>query len=200
MKHARIALAALALAAPLTATSAFAFDLPKIGLPSLLHGGSKDAPPAPSGAAAECPTVFIDNGASMVRVPPEADGASVRYQLTIDTSARECAIEGEQLTVKVGIEGGAVLGQQGAPGSYGANIAVALRHVKDNSLVSVKNYHVTATIPPGGARGDFRLIADPIQAPLMSPHPHNDYEIIVGFTKGAADAEKPAGKKKKGQR
>jgi hypothetical protein len=197
-----LAYAGLALAATLAGGAACAWELPKMGLPALF-GGSKETA-LPPGVIADCPEVFMDNGASMTRVPPDADSANVRYQLSISATARECILDGDKLSIKVGVEGSAILGPVGAPGSYGANINIAVRRVKENDLVSSKNYRVAAAIPAGANRGDFHLIADAILVPQISPKAQNDYEIIVGFAQGGAGdgVEKPmrAGKRKKSKR
>lgn len=171
-------------------TTAYALEMPKF------FGESSPT----LNVTQDCPVVFIDNGASMIRMPQDADASSVRYQLSIDQTARECLIEGENVSIKLGIEGGVVLGPAGAPGAFTATISVALRRLKDYSLVSSKSYQVSASVSPGGMRGDYRLLADPISVPLVSKRAHEDYEIIVGFSQGASTSPaKPVGKKKKSQ-
>lgn len=195
------ALAASALAATFAGGGALAWEMPKMGLPAIF-GGSKETT-LPPGVIADCPEVFMDNGASMTRVPADADSANTRYQLSISATARECMLDGDKLSIKVGIEGSAILGPVGAPGAYGANVNIAVRRVKENDLISSKDYRVTATIPSGANRADFHLIADAISVPAVSPKAQNDYEIIVGFApEGASDASKPArpGKRKKSKR
>lgn len=171
-------------------TTAYALEMPKF---------FGESPPT-SNVTQDCPVVFIDNGASMIRMPQDADASSVRYQLSIDQTARECLIEGENVSIKLGIEGGVVLGPAGAPGAFTATISVALRRLKDYSLVSSKSYQVSASVAPDGMRGDYRLLADPISVPLVSKRAHEDYEIIVGFSQGGSTSPaKPVGKKKKSQ-
>ncbi len=171
-------------------TTAYALEMPKF---------FGESPPT-SNVTQDCPVVFIDNGASMIRMPQDADASSVSYQLSIDQTARECLIEGENVSIKLGIEGGVVLGPAGAPGAFTATISVALRRLKDYSLVSSKSYQVSASVSPGGMRGDYRLLADPISVPLVSKRAHEDYEIIVGFSQGGSTSPaKPVGKKKKSQ-
>lgn len=182
--------AALALS---TMSAADAFELPKIGVPNFF--GSKEGAPPPPGATPDCPEIFLEPGASMLRAPPDADGASVRYQLSIRETARECIIDGDRLTIRVGVEGAAVLGAVGQPGTYGANLRIAIRRQKDDSIVESKAYHVSASIPTGGTRAEFRIVTEPVTMPVMSPRAQEDYEILVGFTQGAA--EKPAREKKR---
>lgn len=190
---------ALVVAAGLSAPSAHAFELPKVGMPDLFGGGSAGSSQAP-GAVADCPVIVIGDGAQMIRSPAGAEAANVHHQVSIKSTARQCIVEGDHLTINVGIEGDAVLGPAGAPGSYGGVIRVALRRTKDDSIVSSKNYRVGAAVPSGAARADFRLLADPILAPA-SAKPQEDFEIVVGFTEGAADvADNKPERKKKGRR
>ncbi|WP_442754792.1 hypothetical protein ACNHKD_17630 [Methylocystis sp. JAN1] len=199
MKNAFVGWAAIALAVCLAAQEAEAFELPKVGMPEMLGGGS-DAPQAP-GATADCPVVVVDDGAQMIRSPAGADAANVHHQVSIKSTARECVVNGPNLTINVGVEGDAMLGPTGSPGSYGGTIRVALRRTTDNSTLASKNYRVSATIPPNAARADFRLLAEPISAPA-SGKAHEEYEIVVGFADGAASepGDKPVRKKKKGRR
>lgn len=173
--------------------AAEAFDLPKIGVPSIL--GGKQGEPPPPGVTPDCPEIFLDPGAAMLRSPPEADSASVRYQLSIRETARECVIDGDRLTIRIGVEGAAMLGAVGQPGTYGANLRIAVRRQKDDEIVSSKVYRVSASIPAGGTRAEFRIVADPVTIAVMSPRAQEDYEILVGFTQGGA--EKPAREKKR---
>lgn len=198
MKTAFAGVAALAFAAGMGAQNVSAFEFPKLGLPSLL-GGSKDGTLKP-GATADCPVIVMDDGAHMLRTPPGADAASVHHQLSIKNTARECIVDGDHMTIRVGVEGDAMLGPVGSPGSYGGTIRVALRRTKDDSIITSKTYRVNSTIPAGAARADFRLLADPISAPAIAKA-QDEYEILVGFTEGSTDAaDKPDGNKKKGRR
>lgn len=191
-------LALLALGGCLLAGPAHAIDMPSLKMPTMFGG---EAPKGLKNVTQDCPSVFIDNGASNIRVPADADVHSVRYQLLIDRTARECEVDGSDVTIKVGIEGGAVLGPVGAPGNYGATIRVALRNIKTYAEITSKTYRVTATIPAGGTRGDFRLLADTITAPMIGKRAQEEYEVIVGFAEGGSEkGEKPAGGKKKGRR
>lgn len=191
-------LAALALLAAQGAQKAAAFEFPKLGVPELL-GGQKQTPRTP-GATVDCPVIVAEDGAQMLRTPVGADAASVHHQVSIKNIAHECIVNGDQILIRVGVEGDAMLGPAGAPGSFGGTIRVALRQTKDDSIISSKNYRINAVIPAGGARADFRLLADPLTAPATGK-PQEDYEILVGFTEGAADAgDKPTRSRKKGRR
>ncbi|WP_363349867.1 hypothetical protein [Methylocystis echinoides] len=189
-------LAALVLLAASGAQEATAFDFPK--WPEAL-GGKKESPQTP-GATTDCPVIVAEDGAQMLRAPAGADAASVHHQVSIKNIARECILNGDQIVIRVGVEGDAMLGPAGAPGSYGGTIRVALRQTKDDSIVSSKNYRINAVIPANGTRADFSLLAEPLSAPANGKA-QEEYEVLVGFTEGLADAaDKPARGRKKGRR
>ncbi|MBM3561670.1 MAG: hypothetical protein FJX48_00670 [Alphaproteobacteria bacterium] len=185
---------ALSTSVALTPVAVAAFELPKLRVPSIFGGEQKEGEPPPAGATPDCPQIFVDSGAAMLRSPADADSANVRYQLSLGETARQCIIDSDGLTIRVGIEGSAVLGAAGQPGVFGANLRVAIRRQKDDTVVASKIYRVSASIPKGGTRGEFQVIADPITVPMMSPRAQDDYEILVGFTQGA---EKPGIEKKR---
>lgn len=185
---------ALSTSIALAPAVASAFELPKLRVPGIFGGEQKSGEPPPAGATPDCPEVFIESGAAMLRSPPDADAANVRYQLSLGETARQCIVEGDHLTIRVGVEGSAVLGAAGQPGVFGANLRVAIRRQKDDTLVASKIYRVSASIPKGGTRNEFQVIADPFTVPVMSPRAQDDYEILVGFTQGA---DKPAVEKKR---
>lgn len=181
MKSSFAGLTALALAAGAGVSGAGAFDLPKFGIPSF---SGAEGPMTP-GATPDCPVIVVDDGGHMLRTPPDADAANVHHQVSIKDTARECIITGDQLNIRVGIEGDAVLGPVGAPGAYGATLHIALRRIKDESIVASKDYRVGATIPAGAARASFHLIADPITI-ASTPKPQDEYDILIGLTNGSA--------------
>lgn len=191
----RKALAIMLVAGAIPGGPAAGFELPSL---KMFGGGGEAAGP---NVTQDCPAIFIDNGASMIRMPPEADASSVRYQLAISSSVRECMIEGDKVKINVGVEGGAVLGPAGAPGTFAASINIAVRRLKDYAAIESKNYRVTTTVAAGATRGDFRLLAEQFAIPLLGKRPIEDYEILVGFTEGGAEApQKPPrhAKKSKG--
>ena len=199
MRQVSIPWRVLILATGLSTSAAAALEFPKIGVPAMLGGSEEEGPKAP-GATADCPVIVLEDGAQMIRAPANADAASVHHQVSIKSTARECIVEGDHLRINVGVEGDAMLGPAGAPGSYGGVVRVALRQTKDDAVLVSRTYRVNATIGAGAARADFRFLADPLTAPTVAGA-HEDYEILVGFTEGAAaPADRPVRGKRKGRR
>jgi hypothetical protein len=186
----------LALACAFTPKATVGFELPKI--PKFFGVGedSGGQSPGSSSSTLSCPEIHIVGGSPELRSPPGATPGSVRYQIRLGDMARECALEGDRLSIKVGVEGAAVLGPAGQPGSYYGNLRVAVQRQKDDAVVDSKVYRVGATIPAGEVRAPFRLVADPILVP-NGAHAADDYVVIVGM-QGGPDAEavaaKPRGK------
>ncbi|WP_018266737.1 hypothetical protein [Methylosinus sp. LW4] len=190
-----------AIAAALAASGASAFDFPN---PLSVFGGGEKEPQksdrpvqAAPGAAVDCPEILVDTGAATLRVPPGADNSSVRYQLSLSHLARECTVSGDQILIKVGVEGAAVLGPNGQPGSFSGALKIAARRQKDESILASKTYHISASVPAGAARGEFRVISEPLAVPYLGAQAADDYEILVGFEGGAADKSAPAQKRRK---
>ncbi|HMK88044.1 MAG TPA: hypothetical protein VK446_00210 [Methylocystis sp.] len=154
------------------------------------RGGTRADPK--SKGLANCPDVVVDGGAAELRSPAGADAASVRYQFSIADVARECALNGDAITVRVGVQGAAVLGPAGQSGSYSGDLRIALRRKSDARLFGEKTHRVSATIPAGAARGEFIVLVEDLSAPFISAKAADDYEVMVGFQGGGESAPKPS--------
>ena len=72
--------------------------------------------PTPSAPDVECPGVDIRTGASTMNLAAKAADATagdLRYQLSFGQTARECAVQGATMIVKVGVQGRVILGPAG---------------------------------------------------------------------------------------
>src|SRR6516165_7964577 len=82
--------------------------------------------PTPSAPDIECPGVDIRTGASTMNIAAKTTDPTVgdlRYQLSFGQTARECAVQGATMIVKVGVQGRVILGPMGGP----RNVAAPLR-------------------------------------------------------------------------
>jgi hypothetical protein len=177
--------------------SALAFDLPKF---SIFGGGDdKGGQPESDAQGTSCPEFLIANMSPELRVPAGADAGSVRYQIKVSQMARQCAVQGDTLSIKIGVEGAAVLGPAGQPGSYYGTLKVAVQRAKDDTVLGSNTYRVGGTIAAGETRAPFRLVADPISVP-NDAHAGDEYVVVVAM-QGGGDAEaaasKPKGKRRK---
>src|SRR6185312_9291266 len=65
----------------------------------------------------ECPSVQVRNGASTWQTPTGGSTTDLRYQASLGQMARECALLGDTMTVKVGVEGRLLVGPKGTAGN-----------------------------------------------------------------------------------
>ncbi len=162
-----------------------------------LHNSNdqKAGPPGSPGHHLFCPEVIVLDGTAAVQVhaatPPT--NMNLRYQYALGDVVRECAVQGDQLAVKVGIAGNVLLGPAGAPASFSVPLRVAIVGAKDNQPIVTKLYRVGATIAAGQVQTDFSLVTEPLLVPFTQDHTEDDYTIKVGIDEGP---EKPAGKHK----
>lgn len=135
-----------------------------------------------------CPYVDVREGAAAHRVyAGQPSNATVRYQFSMGDIARECRVAGNQLILKIGVEGRVLLGPAGAPGSFTVPVTIAVRDEATKQFVANRSYKVPANVPQGGANTSFAVVADEISVPLKSLAGNDDYQVFVGFD-GASSA------------
>ncbi len=138
----------------------------------------------PDGSVADlaCPYVDVREGAAAHRVYAGGQSnANVRYQFSMGDIVRSCRIEGNQLIVKVGVEGKVLLGPAGAPSSFTVPITVAVRREEGLQFINTRTYRVAAAIPAGASQTTFAMVSDEIAVPFISPKSNEDYQVFVGF-------------------
>src|SRR5258707_7206984 len=85
------------------------------------------AQPTTSSMDENCPPADIRQGASTLAIATktqQATGSDLRYQLSITQLARQCALEGPEIRMRVGVQGRVIVGPAGAP----KPVDVAPRH------------------------------------------------------------------------
>ena len=151
------------------------------------RGKSDSSSPAstdPKDRVIDCPEVRVPSGESALRVGGEGS-PSVRHQFSVGQVARECGVAGKELTIKVGVKGRVVLGPAGTPGSYSAPLSISIRQQQGEKILVSKVFNVGATIAPGVTGADFTIVTEPLAVPFTTEHAADDYEVVVGFAKGA---------------
>jgi hypothetical protein len=137
-------------------------------------------------AAADCPGIEIRPGASTYSVGAGPGGGAtpttLRYQAVIANTARECAVQGGTMTIKVGVQGRIILGPAGGPGQLDVPMRIAL--VKDSAerkTVWTKLYRVAVSIPPGQTNVPFVHIEENMSFPLPATADLDAYVIYIGY-------------------
>ncbi len=162
--------------------------------------GKAPAPP-PSATPSGCPeiTVLDGTGAQRVMAGGAAGNAGLKHQFSISDVARECQVSGNQMVLKVGVEGKVLLGPAGTPGTFDVPLRVAIvDRISEKPLLS-KLYRVSASIPAGRTGTNYSLVADSLVVPFAAGRTAQDYSIKIGIDtagRGGDVASKPTRRRK----
>ena len=162
------------------------------------------APQAAAGTPAadiECPSVEYRQGAATMAVNSpgyENEALGLRYQASFTQTARECILRGNDLTIKVGVQGRIVVGPAGAPGSINIPLRYALvREGKEPKTLWTKLFMIPVTIPENQLNLPFLHIEEEMTVPRPSGDEIEAYVIYIGFDpEGATAKPKPVAKPK----
>ena len=178
---------------------------------SLFGGGSSDTakPATPAGpkqlddadAELTCPPVQIRAGASTYSVGTpgkEAVGNDIKFLASITKMARQCTLNGGEITAKIGIQGRVIVGPAGAPPTIQVPLRVAVvRGGVGEKTIMTKAYQTTVQIDESGSV-PFSLVAEDIVYPAPSAADNDNYVFYIGFDPQAIKPEpKPRAPKKK---
>jgi hypothetical protein len=134
-----------------------------------------------------CPVVDVREGAAAHRVYAGAQSnANVRYQFSMGDIARQCRVQGNQIVLKIGVEGRVLLGPAGSPGSFSVPVSIAVRDEATRQFVATRTYRVAANIPQGSANTEFAVVSDEIAIPFKGLAANEDFIIFVGFDGASA--------------
>ena len=182
--------------------STSALDLFSTSSKATSGDGSGGADP---NADIECPGIQVRSGAATLMIgnkPGEGEPSALdlRYQVTINRTARECRVTAGVMTMKVGIEGRAITGPAGGPGTIDIplRIAIVQEGVNPKTILS-KFAREQVTITSSAERATFTHIDPEISFPMPQPAANIDaYVVYVGFDPLGAEQEKrrPAAKPK----
>ena len=175
-----------------------------------LFGGKSEEPPPAEGAPPAvtdnpndltCPPVSIRAGASTYAVAAPGKqpiGNDLRFQATITRTARECSINGGEITARVGIQGRVIAGPAGAPSSVEIPLRVAVvQGGVQEKTIATKAYHTTVTMTEDSSV-PFALVAEDLVYPAPSGAVGDSYIFYIGFDPQALKPEpKPKAAKKK---
>ncbi len=130
----------------------------------------------------ECPSIQVRSGASTWQEPPGGGTTDLKYQASLGQMARECAILGDTMTVKVGVEGRLLTGPKGAAGTIEVPLRLALveEGPKPRS-VWTKFYAIPVNIQPGQSGTPFTHVEDDLTFQLPASKNTDAFVIYVGF-------------------
>lgn len=146
----------------------------------------------------DCPEVKIRYGAATLMIGDKPGGGEpaaldVKYQGTILRTARECHLNGNIMTIKVGIEGRVITGPAGGPGTVDVpvRIAVVQESVNNTKAIVSKLDQQKVTVNNAVDRVTFTVIDPDISFPLPTPVTDiSQYVVYVGFDAIGAQMQK----------
>jgi hypothetical protein len=149
----------------------------------------------------DCPAVDIRTGGGTLAVaakPQEPTANDLRYQLTFIELARQCFANGNTVTIRVGVQGRAIVGPAGAPAQVSAPIryAVVQEGVQPKTIVT-KFRRVPVELSSGNAI--FTDIEEDLSFPMAPSAVLQSYVVYVGFD-DAGDRGQPQKKGPKAQK
>ena len=161
------------------------------------------APPPPMLSMEDnCPTVDIRQGAGTLAEGTKGQPTSandVRYQLTFTQIARQCALTGQTIKMRVGVQGRAVAGPAGAPSQVEVPLRYAVvREGPEPITIATKFKRIALDLPPGALNGLFTDIEGDLTFPLPPIDQLPAYVVYVGFDAiGDRTERRPPAKKGK---
>jgi hypothetical protein len=173
------------------------------GLPSWFSSSSDRSAQASVGPTAiddDCPSVDIRAGASTHSVATKLQAATandLRYQLSFHQTARQCALLGTTVRMRVGVQGRVVVGPAGAPAQVDVPLryAVVREGVEPKTIVT-KFRRFPVALPSGAPHVIFTDIEEDLSFPMPSLAELQTYVVYVGFDDlGDRNERRPPAKK-----
>ncbi len=101
-----------------------------------------------------CPALdILENKAAYRGGTPAQQASGVAFQASIAMWRRECAFQGGQLRIRVGVEGRVLLGQNGRPGTFSVPVRVVVKRRSD--VVAQRFVRLSVTVPANDTQADF---------------------------------------------
>jgi hypothetical protein len=157
------------------------------------------AQPTPPSMEENCPPADIRQGASTLAVAAKTQqptASDLRYQLSITQLARQCALDGPEIRIRVGVQGRVIVGPAGAPNQVDVPLryAVVREGVEPKTIVS-KFRRIPVALPPGSGNVTFTDIEEDLRFPMPTPAELEAYVIYIGFD-DVGDRSRPTPAKK----
>jgi len=146
-----------------------------------------------------CPSVAIRSGASTLSVGAPgkpASGNDLRYQGSVTRTARDCNLQGNQVTARIGIQGRIIAGPAGAPATVDVpmRVAVVQEGAPDKVIVTKA---LRTTVAMEGDNTEFSIVVEDLAYPVPTVAANDKYIFYVGFDPAALKPEPAARGRKK---
>ncbi len=155
--------------------------------------GPDGAPLRTPASDVDCPQVTVRTGAATWQIPPGTGPTNIRYQASLGQLARECALLGDAMTVRVGIEGRVLVGPKGGPGNVSIPVRIAVIHEGPQPrTLWTKFYSIPVSIAQGTTQAAFAQVEDDVTFQLPANKSElAAYVVYVGFDPQGATPARP---------
>jgi len=128
----------------------------------------------------------------------ESSALSLRYQGSLLQTARECIVAGNNMTIKVGVQGRIVVGPAGGAGTVNVPLRYALvREGLQPQTLWTKLFMVPVTIPAGEPHLIWQHVEEEMTVPRPSTADLEGYVVYIGFDPEGAKSKPPVAAKPK---
>lgn len=136
-----------------------------------------------------CPAIdILENGAGYRGSGSGAQASQVTYQASITTTARECIFQGNQLRLRVGVEGRVLLGPGGKAGTFSVPVRIVVKRRAD--VVAQRFSRVSVSIPAGETQNDFAYVEENLVVPMSENDPGDEFDIYIGLDPTGQQAQR----------
>jgi hypothetical protein len=147
-----------------------------------------------------CPGVDYRQGAATYNITDsksaESAALNLKYLASFVKTARECDVRGDNVTIRVGVQGRVVVGPAGSPGTVTIPLRYALvKEGIDPNVVWTKFYSFNVTITSANLNVPFSHIEEDMTVPIPPSEELAAYVVYIGFdpeSLKAAEKPKPA--------
>jgi hypothetical protein len=153
----------------------------------LFTGSSAKAPQTVAGAQPNinCPPVEVRQGASTLTIGAGDNKStmSLKYQGEFTREARDCAVVGGNMVMRIGVQGRVIPGPLGGPGQVEVPLRIAIVQETPGGArpIATKFIRIPVTVASNDG-GLFTHVETAISFPLPTPMSYlDDYIAYVGF-------------------
>lgn len=167
-------------------------------------GSSAKAPQTVAGAQPDinCPPVEVRQGASTLTIGSNGNQSAMtlKYQGEFTREARDCAVVGGNMVMRIGVQGRVIVGPAGVPGQVEVPLRIAIVQETPGGArpITTKFIRIPVAVGSNGSNPVFTHIEEGVTFPVPTPTSSlDDYIAYVGFDPNTAQAqdkqkEKPA--------
>ena len=117
---------------------------------------------------------------------------SLKYQGTFTRQARDCAVVGGNMVMRVGVQGRVIVGPLGVPGQVEVPLRIAVVQETPGGArpVTTKFIRIAVAVGNDEGSGQFTHVEEGVSFPLPTPISSlDDYIAYVGFDPLSAQAQ-----------